>query len=707
MSSRQIQIVVGLLIVIAIGIGLVIVADKNRKIIAEKQEAEQAAKLAETEQPKSQEVETQTAAGDEAASDVVPSFDVARIEPGGDGVIAGLAAPGALVELLANGVPIGSTTASDVGEWVIVLENPLQSGSHDLALRATPSDGAAIMSEEFIAVVIPESPAGEVLVVASRPGKASEILARPEATEQATAVSGEETAETAAASSGAAEVAETTDASEMQVAAAEQVDSPSDVAGTAKAPESASVQGDEQRTTPEVPDRTAAEEVQPAEQTAAAETDQPAATGDVSEAGDASSAAGSDGAVMPSETAEPSKTAAGDVIADTAGADGSSADTAGAAESGEGVDAGAVAGQETAAVEKQEETPPVAADQQGEQQTAPGVTVSPATDDTQAPPAGPQQVASEGSGEAAVDGIQADAASEGQEPAAAETKTEMASSEPSPKVEDSSADETAETAVAETEVAMVEEQAAEEQAAEQPVAGQQPADSAAVTVERDTQTAVDASPADETSVVEREPARDAQPEQKIQVAAAEPEEKPVSETPKVEVQLALDAVETEGDMVFAAGTGSPGSRVRVYVDNSYIGEAVANDDGRWLLETPAEIAAGNVVVRADEMNADTFDVARRAEVPFLKEVDSVALLPTTAEAGGGASETVSGAAATGPKSVIIRSGDNLWTISRRVYGRGIRYTTIYQANDDQIRNPHLIYPGQVFVLPEGDRTWTQ
>ena len=60
-----------------------------------------------------------------------------------------------------------------------------------------------------------------------------------------------------------------------------------------------------------------------------------------------------------------------------------------------------------------------------------------------------------------------------------------------------------------------------------------------------------------------------------------------------------------------------------------------------------------------------------------------------------------------PRSVIIRSGDNLWTISRRTYGRGIRYTTIYQANNDQIRNPHLIYPGQVFVLPEGDTAWTQ
>ncbi len=49
---------------------------------------------------------------------------------------------------------------------------------------------------------------------------------------------------------------------------------------------------------------------------------------------------------------------------------------------------------------------------------------------------------------------------------------------------------------------------------------------------------------------------------------------------------------------------------------------------------------------------------------------------------------------------IIRRGDNLWTIARRVYGEGLKYTTIYQANTGQIRDPDRIYPGQVFDLPE-------
>ncbi|ODT72169.1 MAG: hypothetical protein ABS75_05075 [Pelagibacterium sp. SCN 63-23] len=49
---------------------------------------------------------------------------------------------------------------------------------------------------------------------------------------------------------------------------------------------------------------------------------------------------------------------------------------------------------------------------------------------------------------------------------------------------------------------------------------------------------------------------------------------------------------------------------------------------------------------------------------------------------------------------IIRRGDNLWTIARRVYGEGLKYTTIYQANNGQIRDPDRIYPGQVFDLPQ-------
>jgi nucleoid-associated protein YgaU len=52
------------------------------------------------------------------------------------------------------------------------------------------------------------------------------------------------------------------------------------------------------------------------------------------------------------------------------------------------------------------------------------------------------------------------------------------------------------------------------------------------------------------------------------------------------------------------------------------------------------------------------------------------------------------------ETVIIRRGDTLWQISRRIYGLGVRYTTIYVANEDKIINPDRILPGQVFGLPK-------
>jgi nucleoid-associated protein YgaU len=49
--------------------------------------------------------------------------------------------------------------------------------------------------------------------------------------------------------------------------------------------------------------------------------------------------------------------------------------------------------------------------------------------------------------------------------------------------------------------------------------------------------------------------------------------------------------------------------------------------------------------------------------------------------------------------VVVRSGNSLWRIARRTYGTGFKYTVIYDANRNQIKNQDLIYPGQVFALP--------
>jgi nucleoid-associated protein YgaU len=173
-----------------------------------------------------------------------------------------------------------------------------------------------------------------------------------------------------------------------------------------------------------------------------------------------------------------------------------------------------------------------------------------------------------------------------------------------------------------------------------------------------------------------------------------------------EPKVTVDAVEVEDGKLFVAGSAKTKAPVRVYVDDKLVGEAKPEESGRWLLETKRSVDPGRRVVRADQVEADgSGKVVERAEVPF-ERTEDVAMLAPVVAAGGGAGGASADGNVPAPQNVIIRRGDNLWTISRRLYGRGIRYSTIYEANNDQIRNPHLIYPGQTFVLPAGDSNWT-
>lgn len=57
-------------------------------------------------------------------------------------------------------------------------------------------------------------------------------------------------------------------------------------------------------------------------------------------------------------------------------------------------------------------------------------------------------------------------------------------------------------------------------------------------------------------------------------------------------------------------------------------------------------------------------------------------------------ETLSGNAL-----VVVQKGDALWRIAYRTYGKGIRYVDIYSSNAGEIENPDLIYPDQIFIIP--------
>jgi nucleoid-associated protein YgaU len=144
-------------------------------------------------------------------------------------------------------------------------------------------------------------------------------------------------------------------------------------------------------------------------------------------------------------------------------------------------------------------------------------------------------------------------------------------------------------------------------------------------------------------------------------------------------RLGLDVMDSDdgGDMRFA-GRAPPGATLRLYVGREHLGDAVADGAGRWQLTPPGQPAVGRHTLRVDQIAASG-SVAARIEVPFQRE-----RLPEEALVDG---------------RVVVQPGANLWRIARRVYGRGTRYTVIYDANREQIRDPDRIFPGQVFAVP--------
>ncbi len=226
----------------------------------------------------------------------------------------------------------------------------------------------------------------------------------------------------------------------------------------------------------------------------------------------------------------------------------------------------------------------------------------------------------------------------------------------------------------------------------------------------------------------------------------------------------LDTVDYDqtGNIVFG-GRGPAGSKVQLYVDNTAYGQADISDKGTWTFAGLSPLAVGPHALRADEIGGDG-TVKSRIEMPFYREepakvataapvaaepakpvevakVEEVpaAAAPTTTEVPAAAATTTTEVAktpdpvpdavetpvevpavvaaqvpaaadpepASAPTQVIIQPGNNLWKLSRQIYGKGMMYTVIYEANKDQIRKPSLIYPGQIFLTPDASATTGQ
>ena len=99
-----------------------------------------------------------------------PEFDVASIQPTGEAVIAGRAAPGATVELLRNGEFHDRTVADQAGLFVMI-PHPLPPGNYDLTLHARQSDGKEATSKQRVAVAVEPQASQQPTIAQSKPSE--------------------------------------------------------------------------------------------------------------------------------------------------------------------------------------------------------------------------------------------------------------------------------------------------------------------------------------------------------------------------------------------------------------------------------------------------------------------------------------------------------------------------------------------------------
>ncbi|MCO6382573.1 LysM peptidoglycan-binding domain-containing protein [Oceanicola sp. 502str15] len=163
---------------------------------------------------------------------------------------------------------------------------------------------------------------------------------------------------------------------------------------------------------------------------------------------------------------------------------------------------------------------------------------------------------------------------------------------------------------------------------------------------------------------------------------------PSSSAATVPLRVETIGYSDSGVTLAGRGTGGP-SDLRIYLDNAPIAMAPLEQDGTWEAELNG-VSPGTYTLRVDQLAGDG-SVTGRFETPFLRE--SEAALARSAPA------------ATDPEGlavsvITVQPGYSLWAIASDRYGDGMSWHKVLEANSGQIRDPDLIYPGQIFDLPD-------
>ena len=160
-----------------------------------------------------------------------------------------------------------------------------------------------------------------------------------------------------------------------------------------------------------------------------------------------------------------------------------------------------------------------------------------------------------------------------------------------------------------------------------------------------------------------------------------------SSAPEFMSNVEIDTISytDEGDVLLSGRAQSKAASVRIYLDNTAITKLSVDTSGRWRGDLP-DVDTGVYTLRVDEVDVQG-DVTSRVETPFKREAPEVL-------------EAAAGESGTAVTAITVQKGATLWAIARDRYGDGTLFVRVFKANSERIKDPDLIYPGQVFDLPD-------
>jgi nucleoid-associated protein YgaU len=674
----------------------------------------------------------------EAIDANLPSFDVLRVEKDGSTVIAGKTGPGAKIDVLDGDKVIASTVAGPEGDFVIVLDNPLVAGDHSIVLQATGKDGKKVVSVEVATVSVPADKSGKLLAMVTKPGEASRIMETPEADNQTVVARNDDQAVKAelATKDVTVEVKqETVDAKKEPIVEAKTEQKPDAQKAEVKPVEVAKQEpvevAEQKADKPEEAkseDKTVATPALPDAATELANT-APVVKQDVAKVEDTVKAE-----VKPTDTtkpadtteiakndaatpAEPAKTDTQTASSDTAEVAKAETDSAAKTETSDVKPANV----EPKPAEKAQTLPEVlvnAVEIEGNKIFVAGTARPKSVVRVYADDKLVAEVRTDENGRFVADNslplsvgnhtIRADVLSndgkkvevrasvpffrpEGEQLAAVNSDAEAASDQKMKPLADGDYDRAREEAG--KAVALLK---ALYNAGRTPTLDELAAARSATEIALKTLSQIRLSDNDNPVAKQIADKTAGEAAKALALLKSLPQDANAVKTALNSIDDAVTSAVSPAMQMAAANKTTTATEKAKSTDDTAVKQPVKPDT--------AEVA-DNSAKQSSVQNSIATDVAKADNVVKNDTAaDTVKVEPNTEVAATDDSQpkVIEQAPLTASQSasVIIRRGDTLWQISRRVYGMGVRYTTIYMANEDQISNPDRIMPGQIFGMPE-------